>query len=337
MGKVSDPRPLMREDKTDEQAAPGPRTPDKFAVSCVSGPTTPSKYSAEASINTPSRDCASCGAKEGLLFLPGHPEWVPHEHRISVHKSCARCKAVCYCSKRCQVAHWKLGHKENCEPTEAYLQSLREKCSATNEEAKAKFEAAKETARALVVACQNCGATDVKLKRCGACNKAWWCSRACQKQAWPAHKAECGGLQQLQQSVEDPAQIPLDFDFPTMIIALPPALTGYQEECPVHVPVWLWERKCTQKSDEELRTPESVVLREGLETAIRYFFKRERQPGSRLSQEDIGHLMCDAMLAFQVRGCCEEICQTPIVLPLWHAKKKCISPSPHVLIICAFR
>jgi hypothetical protein len=30
------------------------------------------------------------------------------------HKLCARCKNACYCSKECQKAHWKAGHKKEC-------------------------------------------------------------------------------------------------------------------------------------------------------------------------------------------------------------------------------
>jgi hypothetical protein len=30
-------------------------------------------------------------------------------------KACARCKGFCYCSKKCQVEHWKAGHKVDCK------------------------------------------------------------------------------------------------------------------------------------------------------------------------------------------------------------------------------
>jgi hypothetical protein len=30
------------------------------------------------------------------------------------HKMCSRCKNACYCSKECQKAHWKAGHKKEC-------------------------------------------------------------------------------------------------------------------------------------------------------------------------------------------------------------------------------
>ena len=43
------------------------------------------------------RECANCGSRE-------------KEHL----KACARCKSFHYCSKKCQVEHWKAGHKVDC-------------------------------------------------------------------------------------------------------------------------------------------------------------------------------------------------------------------------------
>ena len=43
---------------------------------------------------------------------------VPEEGETFSH--CARCKVVAYCSRACQVNHWKGGHKkECCAPPEA--------------------------------------------------------------------------------------------------------------------------------------------------------------------------------------------------------------------------
>jgi len=42
--------------------------------------------------------CAQCGVAAPIL------------------KDCTRCKAVAYCSKECQTAHWKGGHKAGCVP-----------------------------------------------------------------------------------------------------------------------------------------------------------------------------------------------------------------------------
>lgn len=43
--------------------------------------------------------CAICGTKQSDKEL----------------KACARCKAFSYCSKECQVVHWKNGHKKDCK------------------------------------------------------------------------------------------------------------------------------------------------------------------------------------------------------------------------------
>ncbi len=67
----------------------------------------------------------------------------------------------------------------------------------------------------------------------------------------------------------------------------------------MQVPVWVWERESTQKSDAELSNPDTQAIRASVERAIREVFARERQ-GARLSQLDIVNLMLDAMMAFQV-------------------------------------
>ena len=48
------------------------------------------------------RDCAWCGAPEGL--------------KCDAHKQCGRCKMTYYCSKGCQKKHWKGDHKQHCRP-----------------------------------------------------------------------------------------------------------------------------------------------------------------------------------------------------------------------------
>ena len=45
-------------------------------------------------------ECAFCGAREG--------------HQGAALSKCTRCKATSYCSKPCQLAHWRAGHKVQC-------------------------------------------------------------------------------------------------------------------------------------------------------------------------------------------------------------------------------
>jgi hypothetical protein len=40
---------------------------------------------------------------------------LPHQEEQEPLKACARCKAFHYCSKNCQVEHWKAGHKNDCK------------------------------------------------------------------------------------------------------------------------------------------------------------------------------------------------------------------------------
>ncbi|KUF85220.1 N-lysine methyltransferase SMYD2 [Phytophthora nicotianae] len=48
--------------------------------------------------------------------------------------------------------------------------------------------------------CHKCFATGVRLSRCGRCNTAFYCSKACQQADWvPDHRKECKSLAQLAQ------------------------------------------------------------------------------------------------------------------------------------------
>ena len=60
--------------------------------------------------------CFGCGTVRGpaLHFGGRHGRW-PTILTSDVKMSrCARCKQTSYCSKECQVKHWKTGHKEEC-------------------------------------------------------------------------------------------------------------------------------------------------------------------------------------------------------------------------------
>jgi hypothetical protein len=64
-------------------------------------------------VNTWRQMCATCG-KQG--------------DKECVLKQCARCKAFFYCSKECQVKHWKAGHKVDCKALhwiESYFPNIR--------------------------------------------------------------------------------------------------------------------------------------------------------------------------------------------------------------------
>jgi hypothetical protein len=53
-------------------------------------------------------------AEEPTLRCCDAPECTKAEHTAGDFKKCARCGAVRYCSKACQVLHWRAGHKREC-------------------------------------------------------------------------------------------------------------------------------------------------------------------------------------------------------------------------------
>eukprot|EP00983_Pelagomonas_calceolata_P102701 1158837-Pelagomonas_calceolata.AAC.1 len=63
-----------------------------------------------------------------------------------------------------------------------------------NEQHSSECKLTAETARATsssTHACAECGMTDGGLQKCGGCGVVRYCSAACQRKAWPAHKKEC--------------------------------------------------------------------------------------------------------------------------------------------------
>jgi hypothetical protein len=61
-------------------------------------PSTPSDADSSPSSKVkPAKPCANCGELFPKLKL------------------CTRCRSVSYCCKDCQVAHWKAGHKRECQ------------------------------------------------------------------------------------------------------------------------------------------------------------------------------------------------------------------------------
>ncbi|KAJ7608567.1 hypothetical protein FB45DRAFT_806248 [Roridomyces roridus] len=45
--------------------------------------------------------------------------------------------------------------------------------------------------QSLQTACTNCHKLKENVRRCAKCKEAWYCSKECQKQHWPAHKVFC--------------------------------------------------------------------------------------------------------------------------------------------------
>jgi hypothetical protein len=47
-----------------------------------------------------------------------------HYKRTALRK-CAQCLGVLYCSRECQVKHWKDGHKQHCKEIAAAMEALK--------------------------------------------------------------------------------------------------------------------------------------------------------------------------------------------------------------------
>jgi hypothetical protein len=133
---------------------------------------------------------------------------------------CGRCKAVYYCSRECQVGHWK-EHKVKCEAEadiekraaiekvkcssmniSALRKELREKFHISTESFVEKHEFVQSLAKARVmkklskeitktVFCQNCSKQAIKMHECSRCWNAHYCSKECQKSHFSEHKKNC--------------------------------------------------------------------------------------------------------------------------------------------------
>jgi TPR repeat protein len=110
-------------------------------------------------------------------------------------KACSRCKLVHYCSKECQVAHWKRevgGHKQFCiapadrKPTGTQIE--------TEEISMSPYEKVVEEAAAPLM-CSFCSTENPPkggFKICSRCKSARYCSTECQTSHWKkGHNQVC--------------------------------------------------------------------------------------------------------------------------------------------------
>ncbi|XP_057299229.1 uncharacterized protein LOC130629870 [Hydractinia symbiolongicarpus] len=106
-------------------------------------------------------------------------------------KRCVRCKNAFYCSRECQVQHWKNGHKKSCLEKGELDENKNELKS---ENTKSVMSDEKE-----FTACYGCLLREASF-RCSCCKKRMYCSRACQKSHWKHHKQACTSQHQEQKT-----------------------------------------------------------------------------------------------------------------------------------------
>lgn len=127
-------------------------------------------------------------------------------------KRCKACLTTWYCSRECQLRHWKR-HKVTCAKTggkggaakrgkpndDGEKGGAQAAGGAAQSESKSreKGTATDKEKKNLVMlnfeynTCQNCGRKAPGMKMCGQCGKGTYCSRDCQKQNWKQHKVDC--------------------------------------------------------------------------------------------------------------------------------------------------
>lgn len=103
--------------------------------------------------------CVYCGTKDGKP------------------RKCSKCGTAEYCSKTCQIEHWKKEHKTQCNEF-----AISHKIALYHDKIKH--------------TCYNCFNRSTKdYQRCSGCHKVYYCSEKCQKEHWKKeHKKECQQL-----------------------------------------------------------------------------------------------------------------------------------------------
>ena len=101
------------------------------------------------------------------------------------------CRNAVYCSKKCQTTHWKTGHKLTCGSRSAQPEhadgALHPEPEPEPEPEPLACMACMVPERPLCPVCKHVPG----VQRCSRCKSVWYCSRDCQKQAWPTHKKLC--------------------------------------------------------------------------------------------------------------------------------------------------
>lgn len=127
------------------------------------------------------------GHVEACLFSSNqcsNPKCNKQEGAGTTFSFCSACRSVQYCSKECQITHYRTGHKKSC----AVIVANKEELITLNRNCLLPF-----VERCSFPECnQKQGRNDVNLQRCSRCKSCRYCSRECQTKHWNSgHKADC--------------------------------------------------------------------------------------------------------------------------------------------------
>ena len=151
-----------------------------------------------------------------LLPKTGRISCASCDKHIFAAKKCGKCTQVSYCSKKCQVRHWK-SHKRQCIPAAKHhppSHSSHLQCTFC----KSKLEPSKiadsncscagilycsmkcrekhlpehlKTCESSQPRCSYCNQPHSCMKKCTRCGQVQYCDKDCQRKHWPAHKKVC--------------------------------------------------------------------------------------------------------------------------------------------------
>ena len=130
-----------------------------------------SNSSTESAVS-PNKSCSYCGIQKTEL------------------KKCGKCGRVKYCSKECQVKHWK-EHKRSCKTPNATASTAASSSGSHGRSEPIPSTSPIEEATVHLEKCNFCHIPSKDLKKCANCGQVRYCSRECQKKHWKEHKTDC--------------------------------------------------------------------------------------------------------------------------------------------------
>ena len=106
-------------------------------------------------------------------------------------KACLGCHKTKYCSKECQIKHWKI-HKKECKNSTQTVEAQISEPKSVSQCIKSHSRQELHPNNPLTVPthCSACEKEHSALRRC-PCHKAAYCSITCQRMDWEKHKSNC--------------------------------------------------------------------------------------------------------------------------------------------------